>query len=235
MLAKIKQTLSRISNQPLDKISVRDLYAVDTMVPQMVTGGIAGEHSLNKAIALSAMVWTDKSLMSSLIDKLQDELNTALHIGGTEVNMALLGALTTPGVEKPLAVLDMGAGSIDAARSDTQGNVKAVHLAGAGDMVTMLINSELGIHNPLLAENIKIYPAAKVESPFHIRLEDDSLQFFKDPIKSDLLGRVVLLAQNGEMIPLPQAVALKKLVAVRRHAKKNVFIPNMHYVSQKNS
>jgi len=227
MLSKIKQTLSRISNQPSDKINVRDLYAIDTMVPQKIKGGIAGEYSLNKAIALSAMVWTDKSLMSSLFDKLQDDLNIALHIGGTEANMALLGALTTPGVEEPLVVLDMGAGSIDAARSDAQGNVKAVHLAGAGDMVTMLIDSELGINNPIMAENIKIYPAAKVESPFHIRLEDDSLQFFDDPIKSDWFGRIVLLKQKGEMIPISNEVSLKKLVTVRKDAKKNVFIPNV--------
>ncbi len=121
----------------------------------------------------------------------------------------------------------MGAGSIDAARSDAQGNVKAVHLAGAGDMVTMLIDAELGINNPILAENIKIYPAAKVESPFHIRLEDDALQFFKDPLKSDLFGRVVLLKQNAEMISVPKEVSLKNLVAVRKNAKKNVFIPNV--------
>jgi len=228
MLAGIKQTLSRIANQPFDQITVRDLYAIDTVVPQKVTGGIAGEYALNKAIALSAMVWTDKSLMRSLFEKLQNDLNIALHVGGTEANMALLGALTTPGVEDPLVVLDMGAGSIDAARSDTRGrSVKAVHLAGAGDMVTMLIDSELGINNPVLAENIKIYPAAKVESPFHIRLEDDSLQFFKDPLRSDLFGRVVLLKQNAEMIPVPKEVSLKNLVAVRKNAKKKVFIPNV--------
>jgi diol dehydratase reactivase alpha subunit len=227
MLAGIKQTLSRIAKQPFDKITVRDLYAIDTLVPQKVTGGIAGEYALNKAIALSAMVWTDKSLMRRLFDKLQDDLNIALHIGGTEANMALLGALTTPGVEEPVVVLDMGAGSIDAARSDARGNVQAVHLAGAGDMVTMLIDSELGINNPTMAETIKIYPAAKVESPFHIRLEDDTLQFFKDPLKSDLFGRVVLLKQHAEMIPVPKEVSLKNLVAVRKNAKKKVFIPNV--------
>jgi diol dehydratase reactivase alpha subunit len=147
-------------------------------------------------------------------------------MGGTEVNMAVLGALTTPGVENPLVVLDMGAGSLDAARADARGKVTAVHLAGAGDMVTMLINAELGINDPLLAEKIKIYPAAKVESPFHIRLEDGSLQFFKDPLNSELLGRVVLFVQNRQMIPLSKTVSLEKLAAVRRDAKKSVFLPN---------
>jgi diol dehydratase reactivase alpha subunit len=103
----------------------------------------------------------------------------------------------------------------------------AVQMAGAGDMVTMLINSQLGIHNAFLAENIKIHPAAKVENPFHVKLEDDSLRFFDDPLKSEWLGRVVLLKPNEKMVPLAKEVTLKKLVSVRQAAKKNVFLPNV--------
>jgi propanediol dehydratase-reactivating factor large subunit len=172
------------------------------------------------------MVWTNKSLMQGLVEKLRVDLRVPVHIGRTEVNMALLGALTTPGVEKPVVVLDMGAGSIDAARCDRQGNVEAVHLAGAGDMVTMLINSELDLNDFSLAEDVKICPAAKIESLFHARLEDGSLKFFKDPLDSRLFGRVVLLRPGGEMLPLAKNVSLKQLTAVRQAAKKRVFLPN---------
>jgi len=226
MLAGIKRTLSEISHQPLETIKVRDLFAVDTIVPQKVKGGIAGEYSLNKAIGLAAMVWTDKSLIQSLADGLRADLSVFVHLGGTEVNMALLGALTTPGVEKPLVILDMGAGSLDAARCDEKGNIQAVHLAGAGDLVTMLINSELDLRDPLLAEDIKIHPAAKVESLFHIRLEDGGLKFFKDPLESSLFGRVVLLKEGDRMVPIAKDVSLEKLVAIRRKSKKKVFLPN---------
>jgi diol dehydratase reactivase alpha subunit len=227
MLSRIKQILSGISSQTLENIKVRDLFAADTVVPQKVKGGIAGEYSLNKAIGLAAMVWTDKSLMQGLVDRLQADLNISALISGTEVNMALLGALTTPGVEKPLVVLDMGAGSIDAGRWDQKGNIQSVHLAGAGDMVTMLINSELDLKDPSLAEDIKIYPAAKVESLFHIRLEDGSMKFFKDPLSSNLFGKVVLLKEGGEMAPITQEVSLKKLATIRQNAKKKVFVPNV--------
>lgn len=226
MLSRISQTLSGISGQPLESIKVRDLFAADTIVPQKVKGGIAGEYSLNKAIGMAAMVWTDKSLMQGLIRRLEAELDVSVHIGGTEVNMALLGALTTPGVEKPLVILDMGAGSIDAARWDRKGNVQSVHLAGAGDLVTLLINSELDLNDPSLAEDIKIYPAAKVESLFHIRLEDGSMKFFKDPLSSALFGRIVLLKEGGEMSPITKEVSLKKLAAIRQDAKKKIFLPN---------
>jgi diol dehydratase reactivase alpha subunit len=227
MLAKLRETLSKLSGLVPESIKVRDLFAVDSIVPQKVKGGIAGEYRLNQAIALAAMVWTNKSLMQGLVGKLRVDLGVPVHVGGTEVNMALLGALTTPGVEKPVVVLDMGAGSIDAARCDRQGNVEAVHVAGAGDMVTMLIDSELDLNDPSLAEYVKICPAAKIESLFHVRLEDGSLKFFEDPLDSRLFGQVALLMPGGEMLPVAKHVSLKQLTAVRQGAKKRVFLPNI--------
>ena len=35
-------------------------------------------------------------------------------LGGVEADMAIKGALTTPGTSVPLAIVDMGAGSTDA-------------------------------------------------------------------------------------------------------------------------
>ncbi len=48
-------------------------------------------------------------------------------------------------------------------------------------MVTMIIARELGLEDRYLAEEIKKYPLAKVESLFHLRHEDGSVQFFRRP------------------------------------------------------
>lgn len=75
-------------------------------------------------------------------------------MGGVEADMAIRGALTTPGSNMPLAIIDMGAGSTDAAIINRAGEIKSIHLAGAGNMVTLLIASELGYDNMALAEAI---------------------------------------------------------------------------------
>jgi diol dehydratase reactivase alpha subunit len=227
MLHNIKHKLSRISGQPVTQIKVRDLFAADTVVPQKIKGGMAGEYSLNKAIGLAAMVWSDRPMIQRLLERVQTELGLSMQIGGTEIEMAILGAMTTPGVEKPLVVLDMGGGSVDAARLDAHGSVKAIHLAGAGDMVTLLIARELGIDDMALAEEIKIFPAAKVESLFHIQLEDGRYRFFNEALDHRLFGRVVLLKPGDEMVSVNQDISLEKLVATRRNAKKKVFVPNV--------
>ena len=59
--------------------------------------------------------------------------------------MASLGALTTPGTSLPLAILDMGGGSTDAAVISEDGKVSMTHQAGAGELVSMLIETELGL------------------------------------------------------------------------------------------
>lgn len=89
--------------------------------------------------------------------------------------------LDDPRTTRPLAILDLGAGSTDASIINQKGEIVATHLAGAGDMVTMIIARELGLNDRYLAEEIKKYPLAKVESLFHLRHEDGSVQFFPTP------------------------------------------------------
>lgn len=92
--------------------------------------------------------------MQAIASELSARLNTPVEVGGVEANMAVAGALTTPGCDAPLAILDLGAGSTDAAIINNDGVVKAVHLAGAGNMVSLLIQTELGLSDPFLAEEI---------------------------------------------------------------------------------
>ncbi|VUC89534.1 Glycerol dehyrdratase activator [Salmonella sp. NCTC 11881] len=100
--------------------------------------------------------------MQAIASELSARLNTPVEVGGVEANMAVAGALTTPGCDAPLAILDLGAGSTDAAIINNDGVVKAVHLAGAGNMVSLLIQTELGLSDPFLAEEI---PAGQSGEP----------------------------------------------------------------------
>ena len=54
-----------------------------------------------------------------------------------------------------MAILDLGAGSTDASIINQEGKIKAIHLAGAGNMVTMLINSELGLEDSILLRPLR--------------------------------------------------------------------------------
>lgn len=225
MLERVRQVMSDLTDQPVGDMKIQDVLAVDTFVPQKVQGGLAGEFALENAVALAAMVKTSRLPMQQIADKLKQQLGIEVVIAGVEANMAIRGALTTPGTAKPLAILDMGGGSTDAAVITKDGKVEAIHLAGAGDMVTMLINSELGLNDFDLAEDIKKYPLAKVESLYHIRLEDGTVRFFEEHLPPEVFSRVVILKEDG-MLPIPTDHPLDKVRHVRREAKKRVFVTN---------
>ena len=137
-------------------------------------------------------------------------MNINVELGGVEADMAILGALTTPGSSSPLAIIDMGAGSTDASLIDKDGKISYTHLAGAGNMVTLLINSELGLDDLEMAERIKKYPLAKVESVFHIRHEDGTVQFFKEPLDPKLFARVIVVEENN-FVPIDSDIPLEKI------------------------
>jgi diol dehydratase reactivase alpha subunit len=102
--------------------------------------------------------------------------------------------------------------------------VKSTHLAGAGELVTMIINSELGLNDRNLSEEIKKNPIAKVESLYHIRMENREVKFFNAPLDPKFFGRVVVLKKD--MMIIHADVSLEKIVEVRRSAKKRVFVAN---------
>ena len=225
MLEKVRQTMASLTKKLPSDVYIQDLLAVDTFVPVNIKGGLANEFSMENAVGIASMVKSDRLQMQIIAEELEKELGVKVEIGGVEANMAIMGALTTPGTDSPLAIVDMGAGSTDASIIDRQGRIFSVHLAGAGNMVTMLINSELGLADTGLAEDIKIYPLAKAESLFHIRHEDGTVQFFKEALKPEVFARVVVLKEEG-MLPVPGEHSLEKIKAVRRSAKERVFVKN---------
>ena len=171
------------------------------------------------------MVKADRLQMERIALDLQSKLGKKVMVGGVEAEMAIIGALTTPGTNKPLAIIDMGAGSTDASVITRDGRISSCHLAGAGNMVTMLIDKELGLENFDLAEDIKKYPLAKVESLFHIRHEDGSVEFFEETLDPRAFARVIIL-KEGKMIPLDIDEPIEKIKKVRRDAKEKVFVVN---------
>lgn len=225
MLEHVRQTMAELTNKPSSEIFIQDLLAVDTSVPVSVTGGLAGEFSLEQAVGIASMVKSDRLQMAMIAREIEQKLNIDVQIGGAEAEAAILGALTTPGTTRPLAILDLGAGSTDASIINPKGEIIATHLAGAGDMVTMIIACELGLEDRYLAEEIKKYPLAKVESLFHLRHEDGSVQFFPTPLPPAVFARVCVVKPD-ELVPLPGDLALEKVRAIRRSAKERVFVTN---------
>jgi diol dehydratase reactivase alpha subunit len=225
MFEHVRTVMAELTSQAVSAIRVQDILAVDTFKPQRVIGGLAGEFSLGNAVGLAAMVEADRIPMRRLASRLEQEIHVEVLVEGVEAEMAIRGALTTPGIQAPLAILDLGGGSTDASVINLAGEIRSVHLAGAGDMVTLLIDSELGLGDRSLAEEIKFYPLAKVETLFHLRHEDGSVQFFHEPLDPRLFGRVVVTTDEG-LVPLETREPLAKITAVRRHAKQKVFVRN---------
>lgn len=223
MLYNMKKNMEELTEEK--NIYIKDILAVDTMIPVKVQGALAGETCMEKAVAIAVMVNTQQLPMEKIATKLQKTTGIFTHVAGVEAVMASLGALTTPGVKLPLVILDLGGGSTDAAILDENGTVRTIHLAGAGSMVTMLIQKELGLPNIYTAEQIKKYPAAKVESLFHIRMENGEIQFFTKPLEPKYFGKIVLLNRE-KMIILENITSIEKIINIRREAKHKVFATN---------
>ena len=226
MFENVRQEMANLTEQDVKDVFIKDILAVDTIVPNEIRGNLAKEFAMEKAVGIAAMVKTKKLHMERLARTLSEEISIPINIGGVEGDMAVRGALTTPGTEKPLLVLDIGAGSTDACLMEENGCTKSIHLAGAGNMVTMLIDAELGLDDIRMAEDIKKYPLVKVESLYHIRHEDGSVQFFQEKIDSSLFARVVIMKPEG-WIAVKTKKPLEKIRQVRREAKQKVLIQNI--------
>ena len=225
MFTRIKYGMSDISGEIREDIKVTDILAVDTLAPVKISGALAGETCLEKAVGIAAMVKTRQLPMQKIAEQLENDLQCKVVVAGVEAVMASLGALTTPGTRLPLAILDMGGGSTDAAVIHEDGRVEMTHQAGAGELVSMLIQTELGLEDRHMAEQIKKYPLAKVESLFHMRMENGQMTFVADSIDPRFYGRVVLLSEAG-LIRMEKDIPMEKIVQVRREAKKKVFVTN---------
>lgn len=225
MFNGLRQDLAELTGQAAQDIRISDFLAVDAVIPTTIHGALAGELSMESGVALASMVKTDRVPIQKVAALLEEKIGITVEVGGIEADMAIRGALTTPGTRKPLVILDMGGGSTDAALMNEAGHITSIHLAGAGDMVTMLINRELALENKDLAEKIKRYPLGKVLSLFHMQLEDGTMLFSETPFPPHIFGRVLIREEN-ELTPLPTNVSMEKVRNIRRSAKRRVFVTN---------
>ena len=122
MFHNIRSGMKKIDDTD-EEINISDILAVDTLAPVLISGALAGETCLEKAVGVAAMVKTRQLPMKKIAEKLQMELGVNVVVAGVEAVMATLGALTTPGTQLPLAILDMGGGSTDAAIVDENGKI----------------------------------------------------------------------------------------------------------------
>ena len=225
MIAGVKKKMASIIGKKEDEIYIQDLYAVDTMVSQNVTGGIANEFFMEKSVGIATMVKTERFHMKVIADAIEKKTGCRTVIGGVEGYMATDGALTTPGAGKPVVIVDIGAGSTDACY-DNGKERRITHLAGAGNMATSLIQSELGLESFEEAENVKKYPLAKVESLFHIRYENGGVRFFSEPLKSHLFAKTVFLMPE-HMEAVNTKHSMERISHVRRKVKEKVLVNNV--------
>ena len=225
MLSRIKTSMEDVAKTREEDIRITDILAVDTLAPVEISGSLAGETCMEKAVGIAAMVKTQHLPMQQIAERLEKEFSVKAVVAGVEAVMASVGAMTTPGTKLPLAILDMGGGSTDAAVLEADGTVRTTHQAGAGELVSMLIQTELGLKSRVTAEQIKKYPMGKVESLFHLRLENGAMQFFEESIDPRYYGHVVLLAP-GEMLKIEEDIPMERILEVRREAKKKVFVRN---------
>ncbi len=225
MFSRIRSGMSQVTGEEKDQVTISDILAVDTLSPVEISGSLAGETCMERAVGIAAMVKTRQLPMQIIAEKLESELGVKSRVAGVEAVMATLGALTTPGTALPLAILDMGGGSTDAALLEEDGKIRTTHQAGAGELVTMLIRTELGLKSRGVAEQIKRYPLGKVESLFHMRLENGAMEFFQESIDPRYFGHVVLLTP-GELRRIEEDIPMEKILDVRREAKRKVFVNN---------
>ncbi len=158
MFSRIKTSMADVAEAENHAVRITDILAVDTLAPVEISGALAGETCMEKAVGIAAMVKTAHLPMQKIAEQLEKDLHTKAVVAGVEAVMASLGAMTTPGTRLPLAILDMGGGSTDAAVLEADGRVRTTHQAGAGELVTMLIQTELGLKSRTTAEQIKKYP-----------------------------------------------------------------------------
>ncbi len=98
-LKKVRQVMADLTNQSISDIKIQDLLAVDTFIPQKVKGGLAKEFSMENAVGIAAMVKAHKLQMQIIANKLEEKLGVPVEVGGVEADMAIRGALTTPGTK----------------------------------------------------------------------------------------------------------------------------------------
>ena len=80
--------MSEVDKSSEADIRITDILAVDTLAPVLISGALAGETCLEKAVGIAAMVKTQKLPMQEIASRLTTELGTEVKVAGVEAVMA---------------------------------------------------------------------------------------------------------------------------------------------------
>ncbi len=97
MLERVRQVMSQLTKQHPSSIRIQDILAVDTFVPRSVRGSVADEFSLENAVGIAAMVSRPIYRWRTSPGNSPRNSGVQVEVGGLEADMAIRGALTTPG------------------------------------------------------------------------------------------------------------------------------------------
>lgn len=122
-------------------------------------------------------------------------------MAGAEARAAWVGAHSTPGLPPEVVVVDIGAGTLDVITGED-----SVAVAGAGDLITAGVALSLSIPTAV-AENAKMHPAVRVETPHLIAREDGVREFAEVAIPGSSVGRLSLVTTHGDLVPLGSRLA----------------------------
>ena len=116
MLMNVKCRMAEDCNMDIAEINISDLFATDAQTAVPVKGGLSGEVSMETGVAVASMIRADRNFMervAAFFFLAEKSWGTSVEVCGVEGEMALRGALTTPGTRAPVVMVDIGAGSTD--------------------------------------------------------------------------------------------------------------------------
>lgn len=91
MLEHVRQTMAELTNKPSHEIFIQDLLAVDTSVPVSVTGGLAGEFSLEQAVGIASMVKSDRLQMAMIAQRSRKSSTLTSRLAGPKPKLPFWG------------------------------------------------------------------------------------------------------------------------------------------------
>ncbi|SQC15255.1 propanediol dehydratase reactivation factor large subunit [Klebsiella pneumoniae] len=224
MLEHVRQTMAELTNKPAQEIRIQDLLAVDTAVPVSVTGGLAGSSRWSRRWVSPRWSSRIACRWPSSPVKLSTNCRLRFRWAAPKRRRPFLGAHHSRH-HAPAGDPRSGRRSTDASIINAQGEISATHLAGAGDMVTMIIARELGLEDRYLAEEIKNIRWQKSKACFICVMKTAASSFFRRPYHRRYLPASCVVKPD-ELVPLPGDLPLEKVRAIRRSAKSRVFVTN---------
>lgn len=108
MLTRIRTSMADVAESENHDVRITDILAVDTLAPVEISGALAGETCMEKAVGIAAMVKTAHLPMQKIAERLEQDLHIRAVVAGVEAVMASLGAMTTPGTNFPLGYSGYG-------------------------------------------------------------------------------------------------------------------------------